>query len=78
MGSYERRKWPASPAPRQLVLGLGLCLDYKSLSKERNWFPAKNLRDEPFNFIPGDVRHCFFFFFFSSSCVFLFFMFTHA
>ena len=37
MGSYGRRKWPASPTPGQLVLGLGLCLDYESLSKERNW-----------------------------------------
>ena len=32
MGSCGRTRWPARPRP--LVLGLGL--DYKSLSKERN------------------------------------------
>ena len=36
MGSCGRRRWPASPAPGLPVLGLGLCLDYKLLSKERN------------------------------------------
>ena len=35
MGSSGRRRWPASPASGLLVLGLGL--DDKSLSKERNW-----------------------------------------
>ena len=33
------RRWPASPAPGPLALALGLCLDYKSLSKEQNWSP---------------------------------------
>ena len=77
MGSYERRKWPASPAPRQLVLGLGLCLDYKSLSKERNWsLPRISGMN---HLISSQEMYDIVFFFFSfSSCVFLFFMFTHA
>ena len=29
------RRWTASPAPGPLVLALGFCLDYKSLSKEQ-------------------------------------------
>ena len=37
VGSCGMRTWPASLASGPLVLGLGLSLDYQSLSKERNW-----------------------------------------